>query len=312
MSRVAVNGVTLNVTEMPQREGRRAMGRAGPPIVMVHGLAASQAFWYAAGAPFLTVLGNVLLYDLRGHGKSETPPTGYGVGDMADDLQSLLDAKGIETAHIVAHSFGGMIALAHALRHPGRVESLTLADVRVRPIQRKLAIPVRQLPPMVEKRLAALGLDLTQVANHDDGIGYLQTVARIEVEAGEEAADLLAELYRHPKLFRSRRNAERWIALTERVSLIADLDRESLFGATDLRRLTLPMLILVGGLSNTVPSAQELARLCPQAILQEVPDVGHFFPMSQPRLFLRPTLRFIRSVNRGSVAVLAGQRATPD
>lgn len=309
MSRVVVNGVGLNVTELsarsdPEAGGRRQMlaeriGAGTTPIVMIHGLAASQAFWYAAGAPFLTVLGPCLLYDLRGHGKSDTPPSGYGVNMMAADLAGIMAARGIARAHLVAHSFGGMIAIAHALARPETVESLTLVDVRVRPLQTKITIPVQKLPPVVERRLAALGLDLTEVTRQDDGIGYLRTVARIEVEAGEEAAELLSALYRHPKLFRSRRNAERWIALTAKVSLIADLDQETIFDAGDLPRLTMPMLVMAGGKSNTLPSAREMARLCPQAIFREVPDVGHFFPMSQPRLFLRPAMRFLRAVNQG-------------
>jgi pimeloyl-ACP methyl ester carboxylesterase len=301
MSRIEANGVSLNVTELPRRigpGGRAALPTDGTPVVMIHGLAASQAFWYAAGAPFLTLIGPCLMYDLRGHGKSGTPETGYGVGSMADDLAALLAARGWDRVHLIAHSFGGMIALAHALRAPESVASLTLVDVRVRPIQKKISIPIRQLPPVVERQLAEMGVDLGAIPDHDDGVGYLRTVARIEVEAGDMAADLLAQIYRHPRLFRSRKNAERWIDLTERVSLIADLDQET-FTAADLRRLAMPMLILVGGLSSTLPSAREMARICPHALLKEVPEVGHFFPMSQPRLFLRPTLRFLRAVEMG-------------
>lgn len=302
MARVPVNGTTLAVTRLPQRKGPARHLGDGTPIVMVHGLAASSAFWYAAGAQFVSLLGPVLMYDLRGHGKSETPETGYSVTNMARDLLALLDAEGVERAHLVSHSFGGMICLAFALAHPDRVASLTLVDVRVRPIQRKLSIPARQLPPAVERRLASLGLDIAAINTQDDGIHYLKTVARIEVEAGEEAVELLNALYRHPRLFRNRRAAERWITLTERVSLIADLEEEEAFTARDLAQLSLPMLILVGGNSTTVPSAQELARLCPHAILREIPDVGHFFPMSQPRLFLQPTLRFLRALETGRLA----------
>jgi len=302
----------LSVTVLPGRsegkEKRRLMadrtGAGDNAIVVVHGLAASQAFWYAAGAPFMTVLGPCLLYDLRGHGKSEMPASGYGVNNMVADLKGLLSAKGIERAHLVAHSFGGMIAIAYALAHPEKVESLTLADVRVRPLQGKITLPVRNIPPSVERRLAAIGLDLAEVTQQDDGIGYLSTVARIEVHAGDEASELLSALYRHPKLFRSRRNAERWITLTEKVSLIADLNEETIFNATDLPKLRMPMLIMAGGLSNTMPSAREMARLCPHALFHEVPDVGHFFPMSQPRLFLRPAMRFLRAVNTKKPYVL--------
>jgi pimeloyl-ACP methyl ester carboxylesterase len=311
MSRIEANGVVFNVTELPQRVALRRRNRMADtpgdtdadddtPIVLIHGLAASQAFWFAAGAPVLNVLGPCLMYDLRGHGKTATPETGYGVGSMADDLAAILAARGMGRVHLVAHSFGGMIALAHALRHPDSVASLTLVDVRVRPIQKKISIPVHQIPPMVERQLAEMGVDLGAIPDHDDGVGYLRTVARIEVVAGDMASELLSHIYRHPRLFRSRKNAERWIDLTERVSLIADLDREEIFTAADLGRLQMPMLVLVGGLSTTLPSARELARLCPHAIIREVPDVGHFFPMAHPRLFLRPTLRFLRSVNRAA------------
>ena len=296
MSRIEVNGVTLNVTELPPR-GRAA---GAVPIVMIHGLAASQAFWYAAGAPVMAALGPCLLYDLRGHGRSSSPPTGYGVRDMARDLETLLDDRGIARAHLVAHSFGGMVAIAFALAHPERVASLVLADVRIRPIQRRISIPVAEVPDKVRARLDEMGLDIDNISRHDDGVGYLRTVARIEVEAGEEAAGLLSEIYRHPRLFRSRRNAMKWIELTERVSLVDDLGREA-FGRDDLERLEMPILILVGGRSTTLASARELKRLRPAAILREIPDVGHFFPMSQPRLFLRPSLRFLRAVNQGKL-----------
>ena len=307
MRKVEVNGALLSVVELPQRERLKTVGST-TPIVMLHGLAASSAFWYAAGAPYLSLLGPCLMYDLRGHGKSSAPPTGYGVGNMANDLAALLAVKGMDRVHLIAHSFGGMIAIAHTLRHPETVASLTLVDVRIRPIQKKLSIPVNKLPPAIEKQLSEIGIDIEKISQHDDGVDYLRTVARIEVDAGDEAADLLAAIYRHPRLFRSRRNAERWIELTERVSLIADLDEEPAFGVADLKRLTVPMLILVGGQSNTLPSARELARICPHALFHEVPDVGHFFPMSQPKLFLRPTMRFLNAVNRENPKVMPAGR----
>lgn len=297
MSRVEANSAVLNVTDLPQRVGRRSH-TPGTPIVMVHGLAASSAFWYAAGAPILSILSRTVLYDLRGHGKSDITVSGYGVTNMAHDLDSLVDHLGIPRYHLVAHSFGGMIALAQALRHPEQVASLTLVDVRVRPIQKKISVPVARIPPALERQLAAIGIDLDKVIQSDDGVDYLRTVAQIEVKAGDEAAGLLSALYRHPKLFRNRRNAERWIGLCERVSLIADLAEEPGFTVDDLKTLEVPMLILAGGQSNTLPSARELARICPHAIFHEVPAVGHFFPMSQPRLFLRPTMRFLHAANQ--------------
>ncbi len=295
MGRIAVNGVTLNVTELPQRARRR---RQGTPIVLIHGLAASSAFWYAAGAQFLSLLGPCLAYDLRGHGKSESPETGYSVTAMMGDLEALMDDRGIDEAHLVAHSFGGMIALLFALRHPDRVKSLVLADVRIRPLQASVEVEVQKLPPAIERQLSDLGIDVEAISRADDGIDYLKSVARIQVAAGNEATDFLTALYRHPRLFRTRKTAQKWIDLTERASLVTDLKTETAFRAGDLRRLDLPILILVGERSTTLPSAEALARLCPQAVLKVVPKVGHFFPMSHPKLFLQPTLRFLRKAGQ--------------
>ncbi len=293
MPRIEVNGLTLNVTQLPQR------GQGGLPIVFVHGLAASSAFWYMAGAPLLARLGPCTLYDLRGHGKSALPDSGFGVTTMADDLLGLMTALQIEKAHLVAHSFGGMIALLATLKDPERVKSLVMADVRVRPLQQKLELPARTIPERLAGRLEKIGIEVTDVSKQDDGIDYLKTVARIQLAAGSDADDLLREIYHHPQLFRTRKNAEKWIALTERASFIEDLQKGESFAPRDLAQLTQPMLVIYGGNSTTKPSARALARLCPNAILHEVPDVGHFFPISNPRLFLRPAARFLRAVNAG-------------
>lgn len=297
MTRVPLpTGVSLNVTELPQAARRR---HPGLPIVMIHGLAASSAFWHAAGAPFLSVLGPCIAYDLRGHGKSTRPETGYGACDMALDLKALLRARGIERAHLVAHSFGGMVALAFTLHHPERVASLTLVDVRIRPLQERVSVASTRVPPGIRRRLEALGIDPDTLAIADDGIAYLASVARIQAAAGKEAGELLRALYRHGELFRTVRAARSWLELTEQATLIRDIREERAFEAEDLRRLRLPLLIMVGGRSTTRPSAEALAALRPDAHLRVVPDVGHFFPISEPRLFLRPTLRFLHQTGRG-------------
>lgn len=307
MPRIVLNGVGLNVVDLAGRSGRR--GRPGDtPIVMIHGLAASSAFWYAAGAPYIASVGRTLLYDLRGHGKSEMPERGYGVATMADDLLALLDAKGIARAHLVAHSFGGMIALYFTLQHPDRVASLVIVDSRIRPVQKSLTIPQANVTPAVARRLQSIGVDIDTVSRMDDGVEYLKTVARIQVATETEADEILGALYSHSRLFRTRRNAQRWITLTETVSLVSDLADEATFSTQQLKEIGQPMLVLVGEKSSTVPSAHALARLCTRAILHEVPDVGHFFPISSPGKFLKPTLRFLRAIERGDHRLKAAIR----
>lgn len=304
MKKVVVNGVTLSVTEISQRPRRRsvAIRDEAVPIILIHGLAASSAFWHAAGVQFIALLGPCILYDLRGHGKSHTPDSGYRVEDLTNDLFELLNAEGVEKAHIVSHSFGGMIALNLALSHPERVRSLVLADVRVRPLRSEMTVARRTIPPAVERRLCEIGIDLKDGSHFDDGVGYLRTVARIEIEGGDDAEALIRALYGHPRLFRSRRSAVRWLSLTEGGTFLDDLQSSNPFEPEDLKKLTLPMLMLAAKESAVLPSARALARLCPHGVIKEIPNVGHFFPMSHPKLFLRPTLRFLRAVNRNHPA----------
>jgi pimeloyl-ACP methyl ester carboxylesterase len=112
-----------DVTPDPYREGRR-------PVVFLHGLIMDNlsSFYYTV-APAVAANTDTVLYDLRGHGRSERPMDGYRIEDGVDDLIGILDALGIdEPVHLVANSFGGTIALATALRRPERVAGMALIE----------------------------------------------------------------------------------------------------------------------------------------------------------------------------------------
>ena len=65
---------------------------------------------------------------MRGQGRSEHPEGPYSMDQHADDLAALLDACGVERAHLVGISYGGEVSQAFVLRHPARVRSLVLTD----------------------------------------------------------------------------------------------------------------------------------------------------------------------------------------
>ncbi|MGH2896157.1 MAG: alpha/beta fold hydrolase [Solirubrobacteraceae bacterium] len=97
---------------------------AGPDVVMIHGITGNLAVWHLHIVPALSERFRVLTYDLRGHGYSGTPPTGYSPDDMASDLLQLLDALEIERPAIVGHSYGADIALYFAALYPERTEEI--------------------------------------------------------------------------------------------------------------------------------------------------------------------------------------------
>ena len=103
-------------------------------VVFLHGLVMDNlSSWYFTVANPVAQHAEVLLYDLRGHGKSSRPKTGYSIEEQVDDLIELLDALGLadRPLELVGNSFGGLLATAFTLRHPERVRGLTLVDAQV-------------------------------------------------------------------------------------------------------------------------------------------------------------------------------------
>ncbi|MGH2457537.1 MAG: alpha/beta fold hydrolase, partial [Chloroflexota bacterium] len=81
----------------------------GPPLVLIHALGLDHRLWEPQVAPLGSGF-DVISYDVRGHGASDVPPGPYTMRDFAEDLAGLLDALGVEVAHLVGISMGGMIA----------------------------------------------------------------------------------------------------------------------------------------------------------------------------------------------------------
>jgi pimeloyl-ACP methyl ester carboxylesterase len=101
----------------------------GETVVLHHGVGASRELW-AAWLPALVDRYRVLRFDMRGHGAStwaEGAPS-LTLDTLTDDLFAMMDAAGVEQAHLVGESIGGTIALNAALRVPERVHTLTASN----------------------------------------------------------------------------------------------------------------------------------------------------------------------------------------
>jgi pimeloyl-ACP methyl ester carboxylesterase len=141
---VLANGVDLCVETIGDR--------ADPPILLIHGAAASLLAWedgfcerLAAGSRY------VIRYDHRDTGRSVSYEPGappYTLRDLVADAVGLLDAFGLDEAHLVGRSMGGGIAMLAALDYPDRVASLTLVGT---------SPGGSDLPPMSEEFLAHVG-----------------------------------------------------------------------------------------------------------------------------------------------------------
>ncbi len=102
----------------------------GPAVVMIHGFASGLHTW-AKIIPELEGDHHVLALDLKGFGWSDRPEGDYSPAEQARIVLALMDARGIERAAIVGHSYGASVALALALEAPERVERIALYDAWV-------------------------------------------------------------------------------------------------------------------------------------------------------------------------------------
>jgi len=116
---VVANGIKINYEISGKKDG--------PVVVLSHSLASSLKMW----EPQMEILRphfQVLRYDTRGHGLTETTPAPYTLEHLGEDAIGLLNDLNIEKVHWVGLSMGGMIGQAIALNHPHRLLSLSLCD----------------------------------------------------------------------------------------------------------------------------------------------------------------------------------------
>lgn len=101
----------------------------GPDVVLLHAVTSNQAVWVFSGLiEALAMNFRVTSYDLRGHGYSQLPPTGYTSAVMAEDFRGLHEALGLRPAFLVGHSFGGVVSIHAATVCPERVRGVILSD----------------------------------------------------------------------------------------------------------------------------------------------------------------------------------------
>ncbi len=116
MPKASVNGLSIDYIV----EGQ------GEPLFLIMGFAGPKILWLSQRRAFRKHY-QVVIYDNRGAGRSSKPPGPYTMQMMADDAVGLMDHLGIERAHVLGASMGGMIAQHIALSYPDRVRKLILA-----------------------------------------------------------------------------------------------------------------------------------------------------------------------------------------
>lgn len=261
---VHVNGVALAY----EVEG------TGEPVVLIHGLGSTRADWQ----PQLLALSRyrVVRYDVRGHGASSRPASGYDLPTLAADAAALIRALDLGSAHIVGLSLGGMIGLQLAVAQPELVRSLTVVNSGPEVVGH-----TRQ-----EKWQLALRLLLTWTL----GPRHLGKL-------------LAKRLFSKPEQEPLRRDFIAQMAKNDRHAYLATT--RAVLGwsvAHRLAEVVCPVLVVSGDRDYTpVSRKQQYARHLRDAKLVVIRDSGHATPIDQPQAFNDELVRFL-DTQRGALA----------
>ena len=262
MSIVEANGLSFHVQEMG----------TGPPVALVHGMfLGNLASWYFSVAPVLARDRRVLMYDQRAHGKSERVTSGFDLGTLTADLEALASPFDDGPLDIVGHSYGGLVALRHALDHPERTGRLVVVEAPVPPQQ-------------IEENRALLSI-------HPDDMLELMDPQKLRgaiADAGHDPDELMDRLLppgMKDGLLSSKRRLRSFFRslhflLTE-TTLCEDVKAEPDFSAAELASIRCPVLCIYGETSSCRPSGDRLVEALPDARL-EVMGCGHYLLGERP------------------------------
>lgn len=261
-----------------------------PAVLMIQGLGADKHGWDMQRFVFAAKY-RVIAFDNRGAGRSDKPFGHYSLEQMADDAVAVLDAVGVDAAHVVGASMGGAITQIVALKYPERVRSITLA--------------------------------CTACRNHPWRRELLESWATRAAEAGMGAMTREAARWViGPRSFRRLLPAFGWLgplamgrpshAFVAQVRAILATDETM---AERLAEVTVPALVVVGNQDILTPrgDSEEIADRLPNAELVVISGAAHGLMVEHATTFNRVLLDFLGRVTRAQAleAADAARRATP-
>ncbi len=272
-----VRGARLHVAELG----------SGPPVVLLHGW--PQHWWtWRAIMPLLADRHRVIAPDLRGFGWSEATPRGYRKDELADDVAGVLDALGIERAHLVGHDWGGIVGFLVCLNHPDRIERFVPMNTgHVWP-----TLPLRRIPkqlggfsyqgvlasPLIGPRVGASRLVLRKI------FGLISD----QTDAVLEPFDEFAARFADPARARAVQQVYRTFVLYEYPAWLRGRYRD--------RRLTTPALWLHGADDPVITPGlfKDIGEHADDVRIAYLEDCGHFPQEEQPALVAEHLREFLR------------------
>ncbi|MBN2463160.1 MAG: alpha/beta fold hydrolase [Dehalococcoidia bacterium] len=250
----------------------------GEPLLMIQGYGQYAGHWTTLIPPFSKEY-RVIVFDNRGTGRSDKPEAAYAMKMMAADARGLLDAIGIEAAHVFGVSMGGMIAQEFALNYPDRVISLVLGCTQCG--------GAKAVPPTPE------------------ALAFLFSTEMAKLSVAERARQTAPWLWSKEFINKYPEAVEAYVEITSKYPTPPHgfaCQAQAITGHNTYDRLPeikAPTLVIVGSGDRIIQpeNSKILASVIPGAELVIVPNAGHGFTESLEAT--KAILDFLKRHTRG-------------
>jgi pimeloyl-ACP methyl ester carboxylesterase len=249
---------------------------AGPPLVLLHGYVGDGPTTWRGQLDGLSDDFTVVAWDAPGAGGSSDPPEGFGLAGYADCLAGFVDRLGLGRPHLAGLSFGGILALALAGRHPAVPGSLVLASAYAGWAG---SLPAEIVGQRLRQAMVLADLPPEEFAGTLLPTMFAESTPRASVEAFGASVRAF-----HPAGFRA----------------MARASAENLRDV--LARIEVPTLLLYGDRDVRAPLAvaEDLQRSIPGARLVLLSGAGHASNIEAPGAFNAAVRGFLRDLPEGA------------
>jgi pimeloyl-ACP methyl ester carboxylesterase len=241
----------------------------GEPLLLIMGLGYPSAAWYRT-RPVLAKEYRTIAFDNRGVGQSDMPAGPYFIPLMASDAAAVLDAAGVESAHVFGISMGGMIAQEFALQYPGRVRSLILGCTSAGGPH-----AVRADSEATAMLMARASMTREEAAEAAVPFIYHPSTPRRLID---EDIEMRRPWFPHPNAYTAQlQGILAWEAYSR------------------LSQINAPTLVIHGESDRLVPAGNGklIAEKIPGAKLVMLTGASHIFPTDQPEAAIRAIREFL-------------------
>ena len=253
-------------------------GQAGDPLVLVHGSWGDHHGWDRI-VPALARSFRVLIYDRRGHSRSERPTAQGSVREDVADLGALIEHLGLAPAHILGNSFGGSIVLRLAAERPDLFRSVLVHEP---PLFGLIEEPAARKVVQTSQERVRVVIELLEKGEMEAGARqFMETIAFGPGAWEQLPGELRQTFIFNAATFLDEQRDPEWLALD--LQRLANFSPSALLTQGEQSEPFFPLVV------------EEVARVLPRAQRRTLPGAGHVPQLSHPEEYVEVVTSFIRT-----------------